>query len=80
MLTVTEDNCFTQIVNQPTRGKSILDLFFTTNESLINKVETMPPLSESDHDIIYFNISAKARSNIKSLDLSSPWFSNTLKN
>ena len=52
------------MVQTPTRGKNILDLFFTTNETLVNRVHTMPPLSsEADHDSIFLNISTKPRLN-----------------
>jgi hypothetical protein len=40
-------------------SKSILDLFFTSNSSLINKVEVIPGIS--DHEIVYVEASIKPR-------------------
>ena len=39
-----------QTVTSPTRGKHILDLFFTSNPTLIDSVSILPALS--DHDIV----------------------------
>ena len=38
-----------QMGTSPTRGQTILDLLFTTNPTLVNKISIMPGLS--DHDI-----------------------------
>ena len=47
-----------------TWGENKLDLFFTSNETLINKIQTWPLLlSEADHDSGNPNISTKARIN-----------------
>ncbi len=51
LLDITSSNSLTQVVNKSTRGENTLDLFFTNNPSLINRVETMPGMS--DHDIVY---------------------------
>ena len=44
------DHNFTQVVTEPTRQENVLDLFFTTNPTLINKVICSPGLG--DHDIV----------------------------
>ena len=64
MLQIAENTGITQMVHTPTRGDNILDLFFTSNDSLVNRVQVMPPLSqEADHDSVFLNISTKARLN-----------------
>ena len=45
-----ELNNFTQVVTEPTRKDNILDLFLTTNPTLINKVNCSPGLG--DHDVV----------------------------
>ena len=49
-LEVFNDCLLEQTVTSPTRGKHILDLFFTSNPTLIDSVSTLPGLS--DHDIV----------------------------
>ena len=44
----TQIHC--QVVTKSTRGGNTLDLFFTNNGSLVNRVETLPGMS--DHDIV----------------------------
>ena len=39
-----------------TRNNRILDLFFTSNPTNINKVTTLPPIGRSNHDIVYIEI------------------------
>ena len=39
-----------------TRNNRILDLFFTSNPSNVNKLTTLPPIGKSDHDIVYIEI------------------------
>ena len=41
---------FSQLVDTPTRGKNILDLFATNRPSLVNKVTVSPGIS--DHEVI----------------------------
>ena len=45
------------MVTSPTRGQNILDLFFTSNPTLVNKVTIMPGLS--DHDIILAEVNSR---------------------
>ena len=46
-----------QMVTSPTRGQNILDLFFTTNPTLVNKTSILPGLS--DHDIVIVEINSR---------------------
>ena len=50
MLNMSAECGFTQVVNFPTREKNTLDLFSTTQPSLIQHCELVPGIS--DHDII----------------------------
>ena len=63
LLDICQDNCLEQVVNEEThfteKSKSIFDLFFTSNSSLINKVEVIPGIS--DHEIVYVEASIKPR-------------------
>ena len=49
-LEVFNDCLLEQSVTSPTRGKPILDLFFTSNPTRIDSVSILPGLS--DHDIV----------------------------
>ena len=49
-LSTIADYNFTQVVTEPTRKDNILDLFLTTNPTLINKVNCSPGLG--DHDVV----------------------------
>ncbi len=42
-----------QVVNFPTRGESILDLFLTNRPALLNRCEALPGIG--DHDTVYIN-------------------------
>ena len=44
-------------MTSPTRGQNILDLFFTTNSTLVDNVSIIPGLS--DHDIVLAKVNAK---------------------
>ena len=50
MLEIVNDFGMEQVVLEPTRGKNTLDLFFTTNPTLVEKVTMTPGMS--DHDSI----------------------------
>ncbi|KAK3085493.1 hypothetical protein FSP39_004174 [Pinctada imbricata] len=58
-----QDNYLEQVVQQPTHmtntSQTILDLFFTNNSSLINKVEVIPGIS--DHEIVYVESSLRPK-------------------
>ena len=45
------------MVTLPTRGQNILDLFFTTNPTLVHKVSVLPGLS--DHDIVIAEVKSR---------------------
>ena len=47
------------MVSKPTRGDNVLDLFPTSNQTLINKVEILSDIS--DHEISISNISVKPK-------------------
>ncbi|KAK3108516.1 hypothetical protein FSP39_009662 [Pinctada imbricata] len=63
LIDICHNNYLEQVVNRPTHitdtSKSTLDLFFTSNSSLINKVEIIPGIS--DHEIVYVESSIKPR-------------------
>ena len=46
-----------QMVTSPTRGQNILDLFFTTNPTLVDDITIIPGLS--DHDIVLAQVNVK---------------------
>lgn len=46
-----------QMVTTPTRGQNILDLFFTSNPTLVNNVSVLPGLS--DHDIVLAKVNSR---------------------
>ena len=46
-----------QIVNMPTRGENILDLFFTSHPGLIDKCKTIPGVG--DHDAVLIDTQCK---------------------
>ena len=48
-----------QMVTSPTRGQNILDLFLTSNPTLIDKTTVLPGLS--DHDIVKVELNAKPK-------------------
>ena len=45
-----------QVNMHPTRGENILDLLFTNHPAHIEKCNTLPPLGNSDHDILLVDI------------------------
>ena len=45
------------MVTSPTRGQNILDLFFTSNPTVVNKVTVIPGLS--DHDIVLAAVNSR---------------------
>ena len=63
LIDICQDNYLEQVVNNPTHitatSQSTLDLFFTSNSSLVNKTEIIPGIS--DHEIVYIESSLKPR-------------------
>ena len=61
LLNITRDFYLDQVVTKPTRvtetTASILDLFFTSNQTLINKVEVIPGIS--DHEAVFIESSLR---------------------
>jgi hypothetical protein len=53
LLDISLDHHLDQVNPHPTRGANILDLFFTNNSTLINRVEVIPGVS--DHDIVFID-------------------------
>ena len=60
LIEVTNNHSLAQIVDLPPRKDNILDLFFTTNPSLINRTITVPPLTPSaNHDIVFIDVNTR---------------------
>ena len=55
LLDILNDNNLTQVVNKNTRNTT-LDLLCMINPSFVNRVETLPTIGASDHDIVYSEI------------------------
>ncbi|PKU43055.1 rna-directed dna polymerase from mobile element jockey- hypothetical protein [Limosa lapponica baueri] len=51
-----EDNFLTQLVGEPTRGGTSLDLLFTNREGLVGDVVVRGSLGLSDHEMVKFSI------------------------
>ena len=51
LLDIAENASLTQMVNSPTRGENTLDLFFTSNKTLVNRVKVIPPLSSFKEEL-----------------------------
>ena len=58
-LNVIQDGFFQQLIREPTRQGNILDLVFTNNVTLIDRVEIGDRFDVSDHNEIRFMINAK---------------------
>lgn len=57
------NDCFlTQMVDEPTRGRNILDLVFTSEEEMVRGVEVGPGLDGSDHEVVNFEVLVRAES------------------
>ena len=52
------DNVLIQHVDEPTRGKNILDLVFTSEKNMIENLSVGEHFGTSDHRIIRWNILA----------------------
>ena len=67
MMDTTQKYGLDQVVDKPTyiteSSQNTLDLFFTNNSTLVNRVETMPSLA--DHETVFLEVSTKARVNQK---------------
>ena len=55
------EDCFlTQHVTEPTRGDSRLDLVFTNEPNMIDKVEVLGKLGNSDHNMLFWSAEVRA--------------------
>ena len=52
-----DDFGLVQMVNEPTRCGNVLDLFLTSNHTLVQKVEIVPGIA--DHDIMIADVNVK---------------------
>ena len=61
LLRISKDNFLDQLVLEPTRitedTANILDLFFSNNQSLVNRVDIIPGIS--DHEVVYVESSLR---------------------
>ena len=60
-LEAVQDCYLTQHVREPTRGENILDLILITEEHMIEDTTILPPLSNSDHNVISFSLIVEER-------------------
>ncbi|PKU36680.1 adaptin ear-binding coat-associated protein 1 [Limosa lapponica baueri] len=60
-LECVEDNFLTQLVSEPTRESTLMDLLLVNREGLMGDVKVQGRLGQSDHDIIELSILAEAR-------------------
>ena len=58
LLDLIADHSLTQIVDKPTRNDKTLDLIIT---SIVDYLETIPPIREADHDILSLEITVSLR-------------------
>ncbi|CAG2252708.1 unnamed protein product [Mytilus edulis] len=56
---MTADLSVQQLVNKPTRGENTLDLMFTSHPGHLERCKTLPPIGNSDHDIVLLDLAAK---------------------
>ncbi|TRZ10607.1 hypothetical protein HGM15179_016504 [Zosterops borbonicus] len=56
-----DDNFLSQLVGEPTRGETMLDLLFTNRDGLVEDVVVGGRLGQSDHEIIEFSIIGEIR-------------------
>ena len=57
LLDFASDNFLTQWVKEPTRGNSVLDLVFTTEDNIVTDLSVDECLGGSDHNLIRFSAS-----------------------
>ena len=56
LLDLIADHSLTQIIDKPTRNDKTLDLIITNYPSIVDNLETIPPIGEADHDILSLEI------------------------
>ena len=62
VLDLAEDQSITQMVDIPTTNEErTLDLFVTTNPTLVNRIKTIPSLTAvMDHNIVFVDVGTRA--------------------
>ena len=65
LLDIGSNHFLQQMVTSPTRNNNILDLFFTNNDSFVNRVETLPGMSDHDAVFIENNMQPKRSPSVK---------------
>jgi len=60
-LECVEDNFLTQLVGEPTRGGTLLDLLFTKREGLVRDVVVRGHLELSEHKMIEFSVHGQVK-------------------
>ena len=60
LIECANDHSLTQVIDGATRGNNLLDLFFTTTPSLVNRSGCIPPLAEADHEIVFVDVNTRA--------------------
>ena len=58
-LELVEDCFLFQHVDIATRGNNILDLLLTTEKNMVDEVEVICPISNSDHNVLIFKLNCK---------------------
>lgn len=61
LIDTLNDFSLEQVVKKPTRGEKTLDIILTNTPDIVNKVETMPPIGNADHDIVYAECSVSLK-------------------
>ncbi|CAM2111629.1 unnamed protein product [Caretta caretta] len=65
------DNFLVQVLEEPTRGRALLDLLLTNREELVGEAKLDGNLGGSDHELVEFRILTQGRkvsSRIRTLD------------
>ena len=59
-LHMSADLSIQQVNDHPTRENNILDLLFTSHPGHVERCKALPPIGNSDHDILMVDISTNA--------------------
>lgn len=59
MLDFVENDCFSQMVNEPTRESNIFDLAIASQENLLDNVSFGKHLGSCDHSLVLLDIELK---------------------
>ena len=80
MLSLFSDHFLEQIIEKPTRGDNILDLFAVNNHQLVLDYQVMPKSAISDHNLILISTTQYLTSEESSTPISVPLFSLDFEN